>query len=660
MTIEIFGFKGKEIYKIIFIKMKSFIKTITESLSNDPILNLIDDTTVTNNSESVTTDDSNINESPHADGPLNDIDENIYAYDDTLDYEYEKLSEQQTSINADEENDTPIKLESEECFATKGQFNIFQMSCDYIPPIDIFHKININTIDTGLKFNQPINKGDLPSYLRAIKFGDVFNQPILPGCLPEKLEILEFGRDFNQTIDIDVLPKHLQQLKFGENYNKPLLSEALPNNLRYLTFGESFNQPINKGELPAKLCSLTFGDNFNHRLASKVLPYNLRFLEFGRDFNQPIDEHVLPTGLFGIKFGDNFNLPIDQDILPGSLISLKFGNRFNCFIKEGILPEQLHTLQFGSDFDQPILYKTFSNYLRVLTLPDSYPMCMFDDEIVSRHPNLEITGGGLTISKLQVPNKNTFEYAEESQCIHNCNTNDMHYHNDSNMKFIRGSYARISSSTKPLSDDTFINERFEYIKKNNSRSFSVQKNNSRLSSVQEAIDLLFPSESENLIGHCSDDIPIRIGGYRDPSVPNANDRNEINIYAFDDVDDCDYENTLDRYERVKGHQELLAEYNEKYSPDVVDKLIRYDIILTPRIPNIINENKESPIIDENEEYEPSESEFDADSEDEVIPPTNNNKQNHRRLADFITDYISIPDVIAFAIGMGAYHLMYKI
>lgn len=124
--------------------------------------------------------------------------------------------------------------------------NLFPLSLEYL----CFNIIFVKNFDTSLLppnlkelvFDHGFNSSldCLPQQLEKINLGDDFNQPLNPGMLPSTLTELEFGSKFNQIINQDVLPFGLKVLKFGSEFDQILI--GLPSNLKEIHFNKSFNK----------------------------------------------------------------------------------------------------------------------------------------------------------------------------------------------------------------------------------------------------------------------------------------------------------------------------------------------------------------------------------------------------------------------------------
>jgi hypothetical protein len=208
---------------------------------------------------------------------------------------------------------------------------------------------NLQFICFGFSFNQVIEKGVLPSNLRALEFNYKFNQVIKKNVLPKTLSTLIFGALFNQKLNIGVLPLKLEQLRLGYSYNFEFEINLLPSSLQTLILGITYNQVIYPGVLPDTLQVLIFGSNYNQIIGVNVLPQKINELTFGYYYNQEIGTNVLPIDLCTLSFGMKYNKEIKINVLPPKLHSITFCVAYNQIIDINVLPKSLQVINLSYD-----------------------------------------------------------------------------------------------------------------------------------------------------------------------------------------------------------------------------------------------------------------------------------------------------------------------
>jgi hypothetical protein len=126
------------------------------------------------------------------------------------------------------------------------------------------------------KFNQPLEKGDIPNSVTTLKFGNHFDQPLKKGDIPNSVTTLNFWGYFNQPLKKGDIPDSITTLKFGWNFNQPLKKGDIPNSVTTLVFGFRFNQTLKPGDIPNSVTTLTFGNHFKQPLSSDNIPNSVK------------------------------------------------------------------------------------------------------------------------------------------------------------------------------------------------------------------------------------------------------------------------------------------------------------------------------------------------------------------------------------------------
>ena len=242
------------------------------------------------------------------------------------------------------------------------------------------------------RFNQPINKDDLPQNITHLTFGSQFNQSV--DNLPKKLTHLIFGAYFNKPVDN--LPENLTHLTFRCDFDQTV--DKLPKNLTYLSFGDRFNQQINN--LPKTLTYLSLGVYFEQSINN--LPNTLTYLSLG-GFNQPIGHQEcddvncprnLPINLTHLAFGYPFNQKIHN--LPKKINTLKFWAHHG--IKDNI-PEQIEKIIIVFDLPNDDTQKIDNIPTNVKIIEINYPKKMryikkipFGCNVIDSENNILLSG----------------------------------------------------------------------------------------------------------------------------------------------------------------------------------------------------------------------------------------------------------------------------
>ncbi|KAN0027295.1 hypothetical protein ACTFIU_009985 [Dictyostelium citrinum] len=95
-----------------------------------------------------------------------------------------------------------------------SNFNNLNDSVTYIPS-------NIQSLDTGNTFNQPLKHALLSNSITILTYGDSFNQPIEKGAIStSNVRHLKFGISFKFPLNGDCLPCKLETLTLSKNYPK--------------------------------------------------------------------------------------------------------------------------------------------------------------------------------------------------------------------------------------------------------------------------------------------------------------------------------------------------------------------------------------------------------------------------------------------------------
>ena len=222
----------------------------------------------------------------------------------------------------------------------------------------------------GLKFSgyfrSAIERDHLPVNLESLDLGNGFNQPIIENIFPSSLKSLTFGQSFNQPL-ANILPVNLKSLTLGDRFNQPLPS--LPITLEHLILGDNFNHPLPL-HLPPGLLTLEYGQEYNHPVEIKNLPSTLQSLKFCEYFDKEIT-HPLPVSLKELSFHSYYHQKLNNNFLPAGLVSLKIGSFNNSLIPDK-LPASIKSLTIGHCKIDPFQSNKIPSSLESLTIEGSF------------------------------------------------------------------------------------------------------------------------------------------------------------------------------------------------------------------------------------------------------------------------------------------------
>jgi hypothetical protein len=286
-----------------------------------------------------------------------DKDNNIFAYNDSVNIIFENIHINVTSIIDDVScisKNLGIVIKSFKGKSVKNE------------TIDCSKHYDKNILESKIiKITNVVDLIILNNFenLKELTFGLYHNQIISANVLPNSLQTLTFGGWYDKTIDVNVLPNSLQTLTFGCNYNQTIGVNVLPNSLQTLTFGFSHNQAIGVNVLPNLLQTLTFGYYYNQAIGVNVLPNSLQTLTFGYNYNQATGVNVLPNSLHTLTFGYNYNQAIGVNVLPNLLQTLTFNCNYNKTIDVNVLPNSLRVIYFNLYNLHRHYYREYKNHI---------------------------------------------------------------------------------------------------------------------------------------------------------------------------------------------------------------------------------------------------------------------------------------------------------
>ncbi len=137
--------------------------------------------------------------------------------------------------NNNEIIDIEFKVKSEEDLLINTSKNIYYMLETYQPNSLVWVE--------RIKFNENIKlTSQLPETIQYITFHHKFDNKINIGILPIYLKYLDLGINFNHPITDDILPDSTEKIIFGHAFNQNLLIK--PRNLKKIIVQETYNKLV--------------------------------------------------------------------------------------------------------------------------------------------------------------------------------------------------------------------------------------------------------------------------------------------------------------------------------------------------------------------------------------------------------------------------------
>lgn len=106
------------------------------------------------------------------------------------------------------------KERTNECYLTHSAFLLHERACnlDIYRPIKVTWPEELEGIDFGNSFGQPVERMMLPAGMVYLDFGDLFDHPVEGLNWPAGVFALSFGREFDHPVADTVWPTALTEV----------------------------------------------------------------------------------------------------------------------------------------------------------------------------------------------------------------------------------------------------------------------------------------------------------------------------------------------------------------------------------------------------------------------------------------------------------------